>query len=491
MSHEWTPRTRFFVDGYPLLLLRRGTERLVLSEGRYAAIIQFFLPLAEPLEFPEGWQAIGGNTKIKNLHNPMHRAFVAGQEWTDGQGQISFCLLDPVRDFAEHQTDPEFLELTKTTTTPIWHVNVAWWRNEAQYIPQSSLENILEFARLLLSENFSDVAVISTNPQQEFSVRVSGHVVCVGLSETTTNLFLSSQDTVHYRALPLIEFLLEQVQNETDFAEFWEYINHGRGFNRTQPYPKFFRIPPEELSDFRRFPEFQDFLERHSTLQESVWLYLPTWDSEMFFMHGSTIQKIVQVARALHLSRELLTRANIQVLSLDEWDAHFGWAASTGLYPSQLPPLEQLATRYLQALKAQSPDLQPARAELLEALSAVGLLNTDIADGVYSQLQENGHLNLKTCVDNAEYLYAYMKRHTDLSDIRKLPISLDWMIHAPQPVSSDFFVFLQAAHQAWYAANPQSLAPLEFVFLTVPIQLFLVWDNGAPKLSNAKIWSQP
>jgi hypothetical protein len=491
MSHEWTTQTRFFVDGYPLLLLERGVERMVLSEGRYAAIIQFFLPLADPSDQPEGWQPMGNNTKIKNLHNPMHRAFVAGQSWTDGQGQISFCLLDPVRDLGEYQTDPEFLELAKTTTSQIWHVNVAWWRNEARYIPKNSLERILEFARLLLSQDFSDATVISAIPQKEFSVWVGGCVICAGLSGTTKNLFSNSQDTVQSGALPLIAFLLEQVQNETGFAEFWDYVKHGQGFKNIEPYPKFFKIPPEEVGDFQRFPEFRDFLEQCGTLPESVWLYLPTWDSEIFFMHDSSIQKITQVARALHLSRELLIRANIQVLSLDDWDAHFGWAASTGLYPSQLPPLEQIATRYLQALKTQSADLEPARKDLLEGLHTLGLLNTDIADGVYSQLQEQGHLNLKTCVDNAEYLYTYMKRHTDLSDIRKLPISLDWMIHAPQPVLSEFFVFLQAAEHAWYAANPQSLVPLEFKFLTVPIRLFLVWDNGASKLANAKIRSEP
>jgi hypothetical protein len=487
MSHEWTVKNHFLVDGYPLLLLERGSERMVLSEGRYAAIIQFFLPLAEPSDAPEDWQPVGDNTKIKNLHNPMYRAFVAEQPWTDGQGQIMFCLLDPVNDFAEHQTDPDFLELATKTTSPIWHVNVAWWRNEARYIPQQSLENILEFARLLLSQDFLDVEVISAIPQKEFSVQVGGFGIGVGLSEKTKNVFSSSQDAAVSRDLPFIEFLLEQVQNQPDFLES---IELGQGLQSTESYPKFFRIPPEELPDFRRFPEFQKFLEQYDHSQEPVWFYLPTWDSEQFYLRDSTVQNIVKATRALHQAQELLTRANIELLHLDEWDRLFGWSASTGLRPSQLPRLEQIAMRYLQALEQQNPALEIARAGLLEVLSEVGLLNRDIADGVYSQLQEQGYLNFKKCVDNAEYLYGYMKRHTNLSDIRKLPISLDWMIHAPQPVSSDFFVFLRAAHQAWYAADPQSLVPLELTFLTVPIQLFLVWDNGAPKLSNAKIWSE-
>jgi hypothetical protein len=105
------------------------------------------------------------------------------------------------------------------------------------------------------------------------------------------------------------------------------------------------------------------------------------------------------------MARNSLAREGVNVLSEDEWDERFGWAASTGLRPSLLRKLETSATEYLEALRNKASNLEEKRACLLDGLSSANLLHRELSDGVFYQLEELGHRNLKICVDDPESVF--------------------------------------------------------------------------------------
>ena len=259
-------------------------------------------------------------------------------------------------------------------------------------------------------------------------------------------------------------------------------------------------IQPSEFTEYISDPEFSTELEQYQqrtgqVLNEPIWhvsVNSGDWRNAKQFMPQSSVHKIIELETRLFHKKRLLLEG-VKVLSEDDWDLRFGWAASTGLRPSLLPMLERYAARYLKKLETKSVNVGAARFVLLRALIQVGLLNCEFeTDGIYHQLKESGCVNLKSCLDNAEYLYGYINSQVRfraelsvIDDIRDLSISLDWMFQ--NQIDSKFghtltYHFLVEAEAFLKAAKPKNLESLQFEDL----QLFLIEDSGKIKLSHVQ-----
>jgi hypothetical protein len=148
----WIIKTRLLVDGYPLLLLEKDSAKIFVSDGPYRQIIEFLLNIAEPasewLEHPQQYQ--------QDINYKLHQGFASGKGWAEGQGTFYGHLVQP-EEFEEWKADPQFVaELERyqqrsgrPLAQPIWDVAVSSgsWRGAARYIPQSSIERIIEVVR--------------------------------------------------------------------------------------------------------------------------------------------------------------------------------------------------------------------------------------------------------------------------------------------------------------------------------------------------------
>ncbi|MEY4529711.1 MAG: hypothetical protein RLZZ156_432 [Deinococcota bacterium] len=260
-------------------------------------------------------------------------------------------------------------------------------------------------------------------------------------------------------------------------------------------------IQPSEFKDYISDPEFNAELEQYQqrtgqVLNEPIWhvsINSGDWRHAKQFIPQSSVQKIIELETQLVSARKRVRLPEgVQVLSEDEWDLLFGWAAVTGLRPSQLGRLERYAARYLEKLETKSVNIGAVRFVLLRALDHASLLNREFeTDGVYYQLKESGCHSLKLCLDNAEYLYGYINSQVRLKsdlpiveDIRDSSISLDWMFQTTDSSLSHVLTygFLVEAEAFLSAAKPKNLEPLDFEDLL----LFLIEDNGQIKLSHVQ-----
>ncbi len=67
---DWSITKRLLVNGYPLLLLEKDDEKIVLSEGAYKLIIEFLPNVSKPhLSSPEDVNFI------------MHQSFTSDEGW--------------------------------------------------------------------------------------------------------------------------------------------------------------------------------------------------------------------------------------------------------------------------------------------------------------------------------------------------------------------------------------------------------------------------
>ncbi|BAY35636.1 hypothetical protein NIES37_67180 [Tolypothrix tenuis PCC 7101] len=183
--------------------------------------------------------------------------------------------------------------------------------------------------------------------------------------------------------------------------------------------------------------EFQQEIERYQQRTgypptEPFWYVSPNfagWDGCGHYIPQSSINKIIQVTQQIKAG-ELNFPLCVQLFSEDEWDLRFGWAEVTGFVPSVLRKLETIAADYMQFFANQGhlyqPNLvEPCRTKLLQELDAVGLLNCEIPESVYSQLMGT-YPHLRRCVDEAEFLWMV----GDMP-IQEFDLSLDWMVFDP------------------------------------------------------------
>ncbi len=497
---DWNITKRLLVDGYPLLLLEKDNKKIVLSEGVYKLIIEFLLNVSKP-----------HISSFDDVNSIMHQGFASGTGWAIS-GVFYGHLIQP-SEFSEYHSDPEFsteLEQYQKRTgqvlnEPIWHVSVnsGDWRHAKQFMPQSSVQKIIEVESLLFSDSnvlLEGVEITKSMTNAAFSLLIDGYTIDVKF-ESGQPIFSSRESIVRsYNAkekdVPIIDFILTQVQNEERFEDFWMHLQKGWRYNLERA--QLFQIKPEDFLEYHQLFALHELCERLGDVQEPVWAYQPTWQYDFHCLTHSTVLKMVRLTREILLSQNILLLRDVEVLSEDDWDLRFGWAASTGLRPSLLPRLEACATEYLAALKTGLPTLESARTNLLDELSRAGLLNREFEnEAVYYQLKSANCVNLKTCLDNAEYLYGYLISDTRLEDyslpkehdIRDLGVSLDWMIHAPDyPSDGHAFTydFLAAAEQVFLAAKRENIEPIIFESLTIPMRLILVWDDRMIKLGHAE-----
>jgi hypothetical protein len=303
----------------------------------------------------------------------------------------------------------------------------------------------------------------------------------------------------------IIEFLLNVSKPHASSPEDVNFIMHqgfisGTGWAISGVFYGHL-IQPSEFKDYISDPEFSTELEQYQqrtrqVLNEPIWhvsVNSGDWRHAKQFIPKSSVQKIIELETQLVSARKRVRLPEgVQVLSEDEWDLLFGWAAVTGLRPSQLPLLERYAARYLKKLETKSVNIEAAQFVLLRALVQAKLLNHEFeTDGIYHQLKESGCINLKSCLDNAEYLYGYLnsqirnKHHLPLiEDIRDSSISLDWMFQTTDSSLSHVLTygFMVEAEAFLSAAKPKNLEPLQFEDLL----LFLIEDNGQIKLSHVQ-----
>ena len=490
---DWNITKRLLVDNYPLLLLEKDNKKIVLSEGAYKLIIEFLLNVSKP-----------HSSSLEDVNFIMHQGFISGEGWAIS-GVFYGHLIQP-SEFAEYQSDPDFIvELEQyqnrkgqVLNEPVWNVSVnsGDWRNAKQFMPQSSVQKIIEVELRLFSDAsalLEGVEITKSISSDAFSLLIDGYTIDVKF-ESGQPIFSSRESIVRsYNArekdVPIIDFILAQVQNEERFEDFWMRLQ--KGWHYKVERAQLFQILPEDFLEYHQLFALHELCERLGDVQEPVWAYQPTWQYDFHCLTHSTVLKIVRLAREILLSKNVLLLGVVEVLSEDDWDLRFGWAASTGVRPSLLPMLEACATDYLEAFKQGLPSLEAARITLLDALARAELLNREFeSGGVYYQLQETGCVHLKTCLDNAEFLYGYLISDTRLEkyglpeeeDIRDAVVSLDWMMQI-SPMNYDFSA---AAEQFFWAAKPQTLEPLDFE----DWQLFLVTDDGKIKLSHVQRQSE-
>lgn len=171
-------------------------------------------------------------------------------------------------------------------------------------------------------------------------------------------------------------------------------------------------VKPDQFAQWLCDPDFVAEMKRYErrtgkTPQEPFWdisVSSGSWRGAAKYLPKSSVEKIIAVAHNLHAGEWVLPD-EVQVLSEDEWDERFGWAASTGLRPSLLRRLESYSMDYLEAQRDQASDLEEKRAKLLDALTGAKLLQDEISDALFYQLRDLGLGNLKTCIDEPECLY--------------------------------------------------------------------------------------
>lgn len=238
----------------------------------------------------------------------------------------------------------------------------------------------------------------------------------------------------------VVEFVLaiagsakEWQERPRDYADDINYKLH-RGFVTEEGWAEgegtFYGhlVKPEEYTQWLCDPDFVAELKRYEqrtgkTPEEPIWhisVSSGSWRGAARNLPKSSVEKLIGITRGLILgvlvmpesldnegamARNSLAREGVNVLSEDEWDERFGWAASTGLRPSLLRKLETSATEYLEALRNKASNLEEKRACLLDGLSSANLLHRELSDGVFYQLEELGHRNLKICVDDPESVF--------------------------------------------------------------------------------------
>lgn len=259
-------------------------------------------------------------------------------------------------------------------------------------------------------------------------------------------------------------------------------------------------IQPFMFAEYQSDLEFNSELEQYQkrtgkALDEPVWhvsVSSGDWRNAKTFLPQSSVQKIIDLETQLVSARKRIRLPEgVQVLSEDEWDLKFGWAACTGLLPSQVFKLERYAARYLNKLETNSINIEAARVVFLIDLFQAGLLNREFeTDAVYHQLKELGCHNLKLCLDSAKYLYGYQnsqirsKHHLpQVLDIRNSSFVLDWMfqtIKNPGFGSVLTYKFMSELEVYFLSVKPQTLEPLDFSGW----QVFLVKDGKKIKLSH-------
>lgn len=152
---DWSIVQRILVDGFELVVLERNGQRRLVAEGYHASIIEFLLNAAKP---HQPWAEERGGVKFEGVDHLFHQGFVSGEGWAVS-GVYYGHLVRP-EEFEEHRQDPEFVEeqaryeqcLGKPLDEPVWQVGVnsGSWRNVAQYIPQSSIQKIIQIENALL-----------------------------------------------------------------------------------------------------------------------------------------------------------------------------------------------------------------------------------------------------------------------------------------------------------------------------------------------------
>ncbi|MDX2007955.1 MAG: hypothetical protein SFU83_22160 [Meiothermus sp.] len=504
---------RLLVDGYPLLVLRKDEKKIVVSEGYYKNIIEFLLNASKP---SEPWAEERGGVKLESIDHLLHQGFVSGEGWA--LSEVFYGHLIQLEEFAEYQQDPEFLEeleryqkrFGQPPNEPVWNVRVSSgsWRNSAQYIPQSSVHKIIKAeATLLLGKTLlpEGVSLVQELPPSPFALLVDGYTVWVRLDENDLPQ-LSARESIaraygsEYSDRPILEFLLEQAQNDATFPEFWRRIQLGAEY-KSQTHELFQVAPSFDDFDYPHVDALFELQRRLGRVPEPIWVYSDRRDPRLRFhcLAHSTLHKVVWLARELVLCQYILLLEGLEVLSENAWDLRFGWAGSTGMLPGEIRMLEEYAASYLRALENNASNLERERSELLELMTRGRLFNRDLdVDGVLSQIEEAGATHLLECATAALGMFRHLDHHArrypeldlpTLDDVGKLPVALDWFLRPidfPADRIADFGEFTAHAETAWHDADPQSLVPLEMEFLGIPVHLLLAWDGGVPKLAHAE-----
>lgn len=238
----------------------------------------------------------------------------------------------------------------------------------------------------------------------------------------------------------IIEFILSIASGSREWLECPDLYGHDinyrlhRGFVTEEGWAEgegtFYGhlIKPEEYTEWMCDPDFVAELKRYEqrtgkTPEEPIWhisVSSGSWRGAARNLPKSSVEKIIVITRSLILGalaipediehegameKNFLANEGVQVLSDDDWDELFGWAACTGLRPSLVRKLETLAAEYLEALRNKAPNLDEKRVRLVDGLSGANLLHRELSDGVFYQLDELGCRNLKTCVDDPESVF--------------------------------------------------------------------------------------
>ncbi|MBW4675002.1 MAG: hypothetical protein KME52_13525 [Desmonostoc geniculatum HA4340-LM1] len=238
--------------------------------------------------------------------------------------------------------------------------------------------------------------------------------------------------------------------------------------------------------------EFQQEIERYQQRTgypptEPFWYVSQNfagWDGCGHYIPQSSTNKIIQVTQQIKAG-ELNFPEGVQLFSEDGWDLRFGWAEVTGFVPSVLRKLETIAADYMQFFANQGHLYQPSlvesyRTKLLQELDAVGLLNCEIPESVYSQLMGT-YPHLRRCVDEAEFLWMV----GDMP-IQEFDLSLDWMVFDPlYPDGMDYAEFRDRALAVFRTAQLEQPETLRMAIHDNQYQLVTGWEGGRIKLLNS------
>jgi hypothetical protein len=148
---DWRIYQQLLIDGYPLLVLEKDGEFLFTSEGYYQNIIEFLLPLSEPIE---DYVIESGSVRVWSIHNQLHQAFMSGEGFADG---VIYFELQPIPEIGMASIDSELQQeidryqqqAGHRPTESFWHVspNFAGWRDCGRYIPQSSINKMIQVSQ--------------------------------------------------------------------------------------------------------------------------------------------------------------------------------------------------------------------------------------------------------------------------------------------------------------------------------------------------------
>lgn len=219
----------------------------------------------------------------------------------------------------------------------------------------------------------------------------------------------------------IIEFVLaiaspakEWLEHPEAYADDINYKLH-RGFTTEEGWSDDagifygYLVKPDEYAEWTCDHEFVAEMERYEQRtskppREPFWhisVSSGSWRGAAKYLPKSSVEKIIAVAHSVRAGEWVLPD-DVQSLSEDEWDERFGWAASTGLRPSILRRLESYCTEYLEAQRNQASDLAEKRANLVDVLAEVNLLQREIPDALVYQLRDLGLGNLQMCIDDLD-----------------------------------------------------------------------------------------